>query len=115
MSKKAILFLQLVYKFEVKDMTYYQMFVAEAHCMITKDNYMAVKKKALRVEGDMDTTNGCVTPTDSEFGIPSSSVPPTPPKKIKATPLRSTSGSTKSSVSIEDDLATIFCSQKPVV
>lgn len=111
--KKAILLLHTMYKFEVRDITYHQMFFAVAHCMIAKDDYAAAKARAVRVDGAMGTTDGCVTPTGYGSRIPSSTVPLPPPKKMKAARLSPASCFRKLPVSIEDDLDTIFCSQKP--
>lgn len=86
------------------------MFVVEVYCMIIKDNYMVVKKKVLRVEGDMDIINGCVIFIDFEFGIFSFFVLLIFFKKIKVIFFRLIFGLIKSFVFIEDDLVIIFCS-----
>lgn len=45
LAKKAILFLQALYKFEINDISYSHMYFAEARCTIERDSYLALKEE----------------------------------------------------------------------
>lgn len=113
LEKKAILFLQPLYKFEIKDISYSHMYFIEGRYSVERDNYLALKEQIQSEEVAASTqivvpTDECSTPIDPEHLIPSSVVPPPPPMKPKALPIATEPPSSKNVVPIKDSFTSIY-------